>query len=307
MAAPLVSIIIPLYNKEDVIKEALNTVLAQTFSDYECIIINDGSTDNSLKVAYSIKDSRFKVITQPNGGVSRARNRGIKEARGEYITFLDADDLWKPDFLETLLSLRKRYPHCSVFGSAVSILSLEGKSQDPVQRNFTFETSGELNNYFEVASSSFPPLHSSAILVHKDALNSIGGFPVGVKSGEDLLTWAKLAVHNKIAYTRNPLAYYRFSIKPAIQKESFRLPDENDYVGRELKRLFHENQNIKGLKDYVALWHKMRAHAFLAAGNNKKARNDLLKMFRYKISIKGVIMLLLSFSPTFVSKMVLKV
>lgn len=101
----MISIVIPLYNKEKSVVATLQSVLEQTYTDWECIVINDGSSDNSLEVVknfideFKIDDFKFQILTQNNAGVSAARNRGIIEAKGEYVAFLDADDLWTDDYL----------------------------------------------------------------------------------------------------------------------------------------------------------------------------------------------------------------
>lgn len=100
---PLVSIIIPAYNVEPWIGEALASVLAQTVTDWECVIINDGSTDDTEFVAKSL-DPRIRLITQKNAGVSAARNRGLEIAQGQFVAFLDADDVWHPQALEIMLA-----------------------------------------------------------------------------------------------------------------------------------------------------------------------------------------------------------
>ena len=107
----MISVVIPLYNCEKYINECLDSVLANSFSDYELIIINDGSIDNSLKIAeeYSKKDPRIKVYSQENRGVSYTRNRGIKLAKGDYISFIDADDYVDKYYLEELYFMANRY------------------------------------------------------------------------------------------------------------------------------------------------------------------------------------------------------
>ena len=94
----MISVVIPLYNKEEQIADTLQSIFAQTFQDFEIVIVDDGSTDNSVEEVEKFDDSRIRLIHQTNAGVSAARNRGIEEARGELIAFLDADDEWKPEY-----------------------------------------------------------------------------------------------------------------------------------------------------------------------------------------------------------------
>lgn len=106
----MISVVIPLYNKEKQIAKTLQTVLDQTCQDFEIVIVNDGSTDGSVGEIKKITDSRIRLINQKNGGVSAARNRGIEEAKGEHIAFLDADDMWNRDYLKTINYLIKNIP-----------------------------------------------------------------------------------------------------------------------------------------------------------------------------------------------------
>jgi len=104
---PTISVVIPAYNSEKTIKETIDSVLNQTYSDLELIVVNDGSTDATLDVILTIDDSRIKVFSHPNSGAPVSRNRGLAESKGQYISFLDADDLWTPE--NSILSLM----HCS--------------------------------------------------------------------------------------------------------------------------------------------------------------------------------------------------
>ena len=114
---PFLSVIIPLYNKESYIKNTLRSVLEQNFTDFEIIIVNDGSTDNSLEIVSSFKDERIQVIHQPNSGASSSRNKAIQSAKTEYIAFLDADDFWFPNHLEELVQLIQDFPNCGMYCS----------------------------------------------------------------------------------------------------------------------------------------------------------------------------------------------
>lgn len=115
----LVSIITPIYNGERFVAQTIESVLAQTYTDWEMIIINDGSKDNSEKIVrqYTEQDSRIKLYSQPNGGSAAARNNGIRRAKGRYIALLDADDLWEPDFLESQLALMRKHEALLVYSS----------------------------------------------------------------------------------------------------------------------------------------------------------------------------------------------
>lgn len=119
----MISIVIPLYNKRKYIGTTLQSVLDQTFTDYECLIIDDGSTDGSELIVKSFKDSRLKYFRQENSGVSSARNAGIRLAKGNYVAFLDADDRWDRHYLETMVGLTRRYPDEVFFSAAHTCVS----------------------------------------------------------------------------------------------------------------------------------------------------------------------------------------
>ena len=114
----MITVVIPLYNKAHTIKDTLNTVLNQTYSEYEIIIVNDGSTDNGVQIIKdNFNDKRIRIINQKNFGVSVARNRGIKEAKYNYIALLDADDNWHPDYLSIMQDAINKYPNSSLICS----------------------------------------------------------------------------------------------------------------------------------------------------------------------------------------------
>jgi hypothetical protein len=167
-------------------------------------------------------------------------------------------------------------------------------------KNLRFGTNnvGILDNYFEVASTSSPPLWSSAIVVKKAALRNIGNFPIGVTSGEDLITWAKLAVNNKIAYSIQPLSTYVLELANGFNDKPKRMLDFNDVVGRELEDLLRENPKTKALSKYLSHWYDMRASVALRASNKKDASIEILKSIRKNpLSIKPYVFLMLLMLP----------
>ena len=203
-----ISVVIPLYNKRTTIARALLSIQRQRRQPAEIIVVNDGSTDGSEKVAEAMNVAGLRLIHQPNAGVSAARNRGIDEAKYDWIAFLDADDEWMEEYLQTIAGLNLRYPSCGVCATAYLLGDFSGNSKPVVLKKLPFDREGMLFNYFDVASCSSPPLWTSAVCVKKSSLAAVGGFPAGVRSGEDLLTWARLAAGNAIAYARQPLAVF---------------------------------------------------------------------------------------------------
>ena len=113
----MISVIIPLYNKVDHIEDTLRSVLAQTYKDYEIVVVDDGSIDGSTELVENLGIDNLRLIRQNNAGVSAARNSGIEEARGEFVALLDADDLWKPDYLAVQFEMTQKYPDCDVFAT----------------------------------------------------------------------------------------------------------------------------------------------------------------------------------------------
>lgn len=272
----MISIIIPLYNKENQITHTLQSVLNQTFQNFEVVIVNDGSTDCSVAKVEKVGDSRIRLVHQKNGGVSTARNKGIEEAKYELLAFLDADDEWKPEYLETQYNLFKKYPMCSVYACNYEFRNIEGKTLSTVVRKLPLvEKDGILSNYFEVASCSNPPICSISIMTKKEAILSIGGFPTGVKSGEDLLTWARLATKYKIAYSFESLAIYQLGYSNP------RPPEEQDYVGEQLEKLSLTYKKTLMLKRYVAFWYKMRMCRCLIHRMYDKAFKAFIKSIIY--------------------------
>lgn len=124
---PTISVIVPAYNAEKTILKTIESVLKQTFTDFELIIINDGSNDSTLNIVNSINDDRIKVFSYANSGVCVSRNRGIEQAQGEYISFLDADDLWTTDKLELQLKALQENPQTAIAYSWTDYIDENGK------------------------------------------------------------------------------------------------------------------------------------------------------------------------------------
>jgi glycosyltransferase involved in cell wall biosynthesis len=277
-----ISVVMPLFNKEKEVSSAVQSVLNQTVREFELIVVNDGSTDKGPHLVREMNHQRIRLIEQENRGVSAARNRGIQEARGEIIAFLDADDEWMPDFLETILNLKTRFHYCQVFATNYLYRETSGHYRYPIIRGLPDnQWQGVLTNYFAIAAYSDPPIWSSAVAVSKNALSHIGLFPVGVQAGEDLLTWARLALGFRIAYCSVPKAI--FKLRAPLAGKPTRSPDSEDRVGKCLENLLNKVPKawLKDFEEYIALWHRMRAACFLELGIRSQAKQEVAKMAKF--------------------------
>ncbi|EAW35911.1 glycosyltransferase [Lyngbya sp. PCC 8106] len=196
---PQISIIIPVYNGATTIQATIDSVLKQTFSDFELIIVNDGSTDSTLEIISQYRDRRLQVLSYPHAGASATRNRGLKQASGEYIAFLDADDLWTPDKLEAQLNALQTHPKAAVAYSWTDFLD-EAGSWRQAGRHTTVngEPYAAMLLYNFIESGSNP-------LIRRDALDDVGGFDESLSGGQDWDLYLRLA------------ARYLFVNVPAVQ------------------------------------------------------------------------------------------
>ena len=216
---PKFSIIIPLYNKAPYVRKALESVVSQTYKDWECIIVNDGSMDGSaaiceeyLSTLYTIHHTpseKIRIISQSNSGVSAARNNGVAASKGEYVCFLDADDWWEPTFLEEMDKLISAYPDAGIYATNY-IYYKPGKTHVAL----TLKT-GCINYPQSYYQSGAMPIWTGAACMPRKVFDEMGGFPLGVKLGEDFLLWAKTALHYPVAFCEKPLAYYNNDV-PAM-------------------------------------------------------------------------------------------
>lgn len=200
----MISVVIPLYNKEKYIVDTLQAVINQTYKDFEVIIVNDGSTDNSIEtIKPFFEDVRFKLVEQPNAGVSAARNTGVANSKYEHIAFLDADDLWMPDYLAKMHEAIDLFPNCVMYNSSGIVRNADGS--EFVRAIDKFKGKICKNDFFE---NPHVTLHTSATLVTKKAFNRVGGFPVGMKRNQDYALFFSIGFLGETAYSGFPLSLY---------------------------------------------------------------------------------------------------
>ncbi|GHS99473.1 glycosyl transferase [Bacteroidia bacterium] len=201
----LISVIIPLYNKEESILKTVNSVLNQTYPKFELLIINDGSTDNSVAQLNSISDNRVLIINQPNMGVSAARNTGIQKASSDYILFLDADDMLLDNALTVLSSLVLKYPNAQIYTSDFYI-----ESEITHHLNIYCKCLDERiikSNYKEYWLKKYC-IRTGNTIFRKDILYQCGLFDVGMNYFEDLAFNMRLLNNSVVVYNPSPTFVY---------------------------------------------------------------------------------------------------
>ncbi|MEO1124749.1 MAG: glycosyltransferase [Cyanobacteria bacterium J06635_15] len=200
---PRVSVVIPAYNALPYLPKTIDGVLQQTFQDYEILVVDDGSTDGTAEWLAQHNDPKLRVLSQPNQGCSTARNLGIAQATGDYIAFLDADDLWHPTKLEKQVRCLDGNPQVALVNTGITNIDQQG---NPLKGDY-------LPNE---ADSNWPnillenPIHCGSVpLVRRSCFEQLGDFDTHLKSAEDWDMWIRIAANFQIAALAEHLVYYR--------------------------------------------------------------------------------------------------
>ncbi|MFD0860683.1 glycosyltransferase family 2 protein [Sungkyunkwania multivorans] len=229
------SVVITLYNKERYIASTLKSVLAQTFEDFEIIVVNDGSEDRSLDIVSQFTDERLRIISQKNKGASNARNTGLGNANGSYIALLDGDDSWHPNYLNEIYKLTQEFPKEKVFATAVMMSYPNG-----YQRNACYSEnidSPEPLDFFE-ASTQMAVLTSSSVVFDRSIIDEIGYFDERIISGQDTDYWIRLGLKHQVVFSPKHYVYYH-QIGDSLSHSRFDSKNKPKY----LKWLEEEDSN----------------------------------------------------------------
>lgn len=269
------SVVIPLYNKEHYIENTLKSVLNQTFGDYEVIVVDDGSTDGSLAAARRVQSDRIRIIEQVNAGVSVARNTGIENARGEFICFLDADDDWRPEYLETIDMLTNAYPDSGFYVTAYAVDMGNGK----INLSTRLEPEvGCLPSYWLTMAKGYDFAWTSATTIRRQLLLDAGCFRPGEKIGQDLDTWVRVArINPEVAYSAKICVNYNRSTE-ANARTRVRVAWAGAYLRDLEEELVNPERTPEEIASIQAKYDKkMTVFIFTAflAGEKKRAREAL--------------------------------
>ncbi|MBD2345357.1 glycosyltransferase family 2 protein [Anabaena subtropica] len=240
---PKVSIVIPAYNAMAYLPTTLETVFQQTFTDFEILIINDGSSDNIIDWVSSLTDSRIRLITQENQGLTGAHNTGVIEAKGEYIAFLDADDLWEPSKLEKQVSYLDKNPEVGLVDTWVMLIDEDGISTGTV-----LKTNAEGNVWQQIIQCPTVVCGSSP-LVRNSCFQKVGLFDPEMGGSSDWDMWIRIAYRYAFGLIKEPLTLYR---------------QHRSSMSKNCDRVFRENQSVieKTFKSVPPELQKLKQRAY---------------------------------------------
>jgi len=245
---PKYSVVIAVYNKEKYIANTLQSVLDQTYIDFEVIVVNDGSEDNSEAIIDSFNDPRIHYYHQENKGAGAARNAAIAKATSSWIALLDADDRWYPNYLAEIDALIVEYPRENVFATTIAI----EKSGTTIIPKFSIDNLKKdevrIVDFFE-ASYIHSLLTSSSTVLHREVFNKVGLYNPSIKSGQDTDLWVRVGLQFKIVFLNKVCAVYEYAIqslsktsKLTIEKASFEGYETYEDERREVKKFLDLNR-----------------------------------------------------------------
>jgi glycosyltransferase involved in cell wall biosynthesis len=263
---PFFSIVTPLYNKQELIACTIESALAQTFTDFELIIIDDGSTDNSAEVVKGFTDPRIVYHKTENRKVSAARNTGIEMAKGEVIAFLDADDHWEPNHLERLQSLYNDHPSAGLLASRYIIKIGNGKIINPVFLNLPTDYKGIVPDPFETSLINRLTV-TSAVAVPKHVFEVTGMFDVNVTHPEDTEMWIKIMLKFPTVVTDTVTMVYNFDLPESWSRKKMKGRKLMDFT-----QFLKEEAVNKSLKSYIDIYRIEYALKFRIEGDIEKSQ-----------------------------------
>jgi len=280
----LFSVIIPLHNKAAYVEKAIRSVLSQTFQEFELIVVNDGSTDESLKnlqfTIYNLQlpEEKIRIIEQQNQGVSIARNNGVKEAKYDYIAFLDSDDSWEPTYLEEMKALIETYPDAGIYGSSYYLVKNGQKRKAPIGVESDFEKG--MINYCQVyAKTLCMPLWTGATIIRKTIFESKKGFKPNLKLGEDFDLWVRVAMKYPVVLLNKPLANYNQDVELSGRAIGEKLYEPLEHM------LFSNYSELNKDIYFRYLYERLAVYGLLpyyVAEKNKRETNDILSGINWK-------------------------
>ena len=214
----MISVVIPLYNKEQSILNTIKSVQNQTYRDFEIIVVDDGSTDGSPDLVESLlpTEPRLFLVRKPNGGVCSARNKGIEASKGEYVALLDADDIWDKDYLSEQMRMVSAFPNCYMWGINYAE-TVGGQVIRDVPTGLPKGFRGIVEDYFRIPGRISDLFCSSSVLIRRSAFERVGLFDERIRYAEDSDMWFRIIARFDVAFYDKYLVFYRFDAENRAQ------------------------------------------------------------------------------------------
>ncbi|WP_111308308.1 glycosyltransferase family 2 protein [Confluentibacter sediminis] len=276
----MISVVIPLYNKETTIIKTVSSVLNQTYTDFELIIVDDGSLDKSITLLKNTFNTNecIKIVSQKNQGVSVARNTGVENSKYNLIAFLDGDDLWEPTYLENMHNIYLKFPNAGMYCCAGFIKNADGSIFKRINNKIT-------EKYSKISFFQNPHvfLHTSATMVQKDVFYRAKGFPPGMLRNQDYALFFSIALISDVCYCNIPLSTYVGGV-PNQATSSFTMKTLNSVISRHNKVYNNWIQSNKTKNDFLIftkyeLRHQFKVHII-------KNEYDFLDSFFRNLDLK---------------------
>ena len=294
------SVIIPLYNRGEYIKRAIDSVLSQTFQDFEIIVIDGHSIDEGPSVVKSMNDSRIIFFEQEGKGLAIARNQGVDRATTNFITFLDADDEWSPHHLATLMQLRQKFPQAGICATTYKRIDYGNSVVTPKFREIPPSPwNGLIPNYFLAVASGDSPFIPTSVGIPKDVFIGVGGSTPGVQWGEDDDLWIRIALKYPVAYSWTGEALWHCEANNRIT-EKIPITTREPVVERGLTALANNSvsdADAPYLREYITKFELNRALWNIKAGNLKAARDILKDCETQRFGLRKIQLLIFSYIP----------
>ena len=284
------SVIIPVYNGAKFVDNAINSVFSQTYSDFELIIVNDGSKDNTAAVLEKYADNqKTTVINQENGGVSAARNNGISHAKGSHIVFLDADDVWETYHLETMAKLIEKYPSAGLYGTFTRAELINGEVISECNYFKDKENDVFLDDFFEEYHNDKSAKMFTVITtcISAEAMKKAGGFPVGCAIGEDLELSLRVAAYYPVVLSKIITATYKKENSVATKDKSFdadwKFFDTVEELYRDSSIPPSKKENLRKVMGWFTM---RRCRHYIIDGQKRKAYKAHMDTPKDSVSLK---------------------
>lgn len=293
-----ISIVVPVYNSEDTIKRTIDSILNQTYSNLEIVIIDDGSTDNSKNIIMQYDSNKINYYYQNNSGVSSARNLGVKLSRGNYIAFLDADDFWEDNFIERCIEAIKTFPNINLFCTRIQQINNNILGNiNAMKVSSKVDDTFKLFNYFDVANIE-PVVSMSSVVIKKEAFVNVGGFNELSYSGEDHELYGKIGISGDFCLINTVLAYYDVSNNTKKLRKSC-IPPLITFIECKINQCHESKQKkLKCVKNKFILDY---INGLIRRGLIKDALSTLILnykiLFKLQYSFKYIVYLLVSLMP----------